>query len=316
MTLLTVTIRSTRILKSSFVLPLCLALCAAPALFAQASPVAPAAKYYEPGDGSQRINMAGRLRMLSQRIPSMACNKADGIEPEKSSANLTIAVSEFSAILKALEIGDEDLGIFGPEKRGKTLIRIEQVNDMWTPFGLLAADVSDVQSAARAIDVLAKDSGPLLANAVILVSDVVDQYFNPVVTIQAEAMTIDFAGRQRMLVQRMSKNVCLISRDLNEDLATAELSKAYELFDATLNALQTGMPSVGISVPPNQAVVDGLQVVAVSWAEMSPLMQRAMGGEEFDDATRTEVFNGMNDLTGKMNKVVHLYADASLLGRS
>ena len=273
-------------------------------------------QYYDPGDGSHRINMSGRLRMLSQRIVGMACNQADGIEPVKSSENLQIAVAEFSTILNALENGNPDLRIIGPEQRGRTLIRITQLGEIWNQFGGVAGSISDAQGASDAIAVLARDSGPLLAGAIILVNDIVEQYFNPVVTIQAEAMTIDFAGRQRMFAQRMSKNVCLINMGLNEEVAIAELSKAYELFDATLGALQTGMPSVGVSAPPNQGVVDGLQVVVAAWDEMSPLLVRAMNGERFDDTTRAVVFNGMNDLTQKMNTVVGLYADASLLGGS
>lgn len=254
--------------------------------------------------------------MLSQRIVGMACNQADGIEPVKSSENLQIAVAEFSTILNALENGNPDLRIIGPEQRGRTLIRITQLGEIWNQFGGVAGGISDAQGASDSIAVLARDSGPLLAGAIILVNDIVEQYFNPVVTIQAEAMTIDFAGRQRMFAQRMSKNVCLINMGLNEEVAMAELSKAYELFDATLGALQTGMPSVGVSAPPNQGVVDGLQVVVAAWDEMSPLLVRAMNGERFDDTTRAVVFNGMNDLTQKMNTVVGLYADASLLGGS
>lgn len=270
--------------------------------------------YYTPGDGAHRINMSGKLRMLSQRIPGMACNAASGIRVEESEAALGAATQEFEQILAALKFGDEALSITDREDNRKTLSFIADVEAQWIPFAEHAKYVLAADDAGRHFTSLAADSGPLLGSAADLVHRIVNVYFDPVTTRQSDAMTIDFAGRQRMLAQRMSKNVCLINEGVQVEQAREELADAYGLFDATLTALQTGMPSAGVSPPPNEAVEAGLQTVVAAWAKVSPLMERAMQGETFDATLRAEVFDALNTLTFKMNTVVHLYSDATAYG--
>lgn len=270
--------------------------------------------YYTPGDGSHRINMSGKLRMLSQRIPGMACNQASGIEPVKSLANLEAANAEFNRILAALRHGDENLKITSAEESRLTLSYIDAVDARWAPFEAVATDVLAGQVTEDSMLTLATASGPLLGDAADLVQRIVGVYYDPVTTRQSDAITIDFAGRQRMLAQRMSKNVCLINMGVSVEAATAELAEAYRLFDATLAALQVGMPSAGVSPPPNDAVVAGLEIVVDTWDGMAPHMRSAIDGETFDTDTRVEVFNGMNLLTARMNAVVGLYSDAAVIG--
>ncbi|MEL6641312.1 MAG: type IV pili methyl-accepting chemotaxis transducer N-terminal domain-containing protein [Pseudomonadota bacterium] len=273
-----------------------------------------ARSYYEMDDGNQRINLSGRLRMLSQRIPGMACNNAAGIEAAKSQANLSAAVEEFSVILAGLQVGDPELQIFGPEESRRVLGGIIQLRERWEPFQELAIDVLDGDAAAVAVDELAAHSLPLLTDAQVLVGRIVERHYDRVLTIQSETFTIDFAGRQRMLAQQMSKNICLLHSDGATDAALEELKKGYTLFDATLNALQVGMPEVGVSAPPNRTVEEGLQVVADAWEDLTPTLERAMAGEQFDEATRIQLFHDLNALTAKMNEAVKMYVSASALG--
>ncbi len=270
--------------------------------------------YYAADDGNQRINLSGRLRMLSQRIPGMACNNAAGIEPDASQTNLATAVEEFSLILAGLEVGDVDLDIFGPEESRRVLGGIKQLRARWEPFQTQALVVLEEQGSGRAVDELAAASLPLLRDAQVLVGRIVERHYDRVLTIQSETFTIDFAGRQRMLAQQMSKNICLIHSQDDSAQALEELKKGYTLFDATLDALQQGMPQVGVSAPPNQTVIDGLQVVDDAWVALQPRLQDAMAGVTFDDATRVQLFHDLNALTGKMNEAVKMYVKASALG--
>lgn len=270
--------------------------------------------YYTPGDGSHRINMSGKLRMLSQRIPGMACNQVSGIEPVKSFANLEAANAEFNRILAALKYGDDDLKITSQEDNRLTLSYIDAVHSQWEPFEAVVTNVLADEVTEESMLTLAKTSGPLLGDAADLVQRIVSVYYDPVTTLQSDAITIDFAGRQRMLAQRMSKNVCLINMGVSVEAATAELAEAYRLFDATLAALQVGMPSAGVSPPPNDAVVAGLEIVVDTWDGMAPHMRSAIDGDTFDTETRIEIFNGMNLLTARMNTVVGLYSDATVIG--
>lgn len=268
-------------------------------------------RYYIADDGNQRINLSGRLRMLSQRIPGMACNSAAGIETAASQKNLANAVAEFTLILNGLSDGDTDLAIYQPEDSQRVLNGIDQVQDRWTPFELQALSVLDGQDADAAVAELAAASLPLLTDAQILVGRVVERHYDRVLTIQAEAFTIDFAGRQRMLAQQMSKNVCLLHTNGDRDAALAELERGFTLFDATLNALQVGMAEVGVMPPPNEAVAHGLEVVHNRWGILTPTLEAVMAGALMTEESRVALYHDLNQLTAEMNAVVQMYVAAS-----
>ena len=73
-------------------------------------------------NAEERINYSGKLRMLSQRIPSAACHLSRGIDVEGARALLRAAPAEFEQILTALEFGgDTELNIKHPETRRKSI---------------------------------------------------------------------------------------------------------------------------------------------------------------------------------------------------
>ena len=91
--------------------------------------------------GSERINFAGKLRMLSQRIPAAACNLNAGVSADNSAKILTAASAEFDKIMHALEHGDPSLNINGKERRGKTRAAIADVHVQWDPMSLARSQI-------------------------------------------------------------------------------------------------------------------------------------------------------------------------------
>ncbi len=302
--------------KTALTLSACLITVTAVPALAETSTSASSSRYYVAGDGNQRINLSGRLRMLSQRIPSMACNSAAGIEQASSQENLAAAVAEFTLILNGLSDGDPNLEIYGREGSQRVLQGIAQLEARWDPFAEAAQSVLTGRVTDPAVQELASTSLPLLKDAQMLVGRVVEQHYDRVHTIASEAFTIDFAGRQRMLAQQMSKNVCLLHTNGDTAAARAELEKGFALFDATLNALKVGMAEVGITPPPNETVVEGLAVVDAAWQDVVPRLQAAMAGARFDQEERAALLNDLNALTAKMNAAVKMYVAASALSEA
>ena len=85
----------------------CAALTIAPAAYANAAQITQAS-FVEDTGASQRIDLSGKLRMLSQRIPAAACALKAGVAPDESRALLDNSLGEFEAILAALEFGNDD----------------------------------------------------------------------------------------------------------------------------------------------------------------------------------------------------------------
>ncbi|MDX8347875.1 type IV pili methyl-accepting chemotaxis transducer N-terminal domain-containing protein [Cognatiyoonia sp. IB215446] len=272
------------------------------------------AQFVEDIGASQRIDFSGKLRMLSQRIVAAGCNYAAGIDPERSGAMLRATSEEFQRIVDALEYGDPDLGIIGVEERRRTLVGISKLRTLWDPTNETAQLIAQGHGSPELVEQLADQSAPLLEMAKLLVSEVSAQYSDPTALLQADALAIDIAGRQRMLSQRMSKNVCLIRSDINTATATGELEGAMQMFEVSLMALRHGMPDAGIKEPPNDEIVAGLDVVIADWDALKPIVGTVLAKQSIDEEQRAIMFNGALAMTGHMNTVVGLYSEASKLG--
>lgn len=272
------------------------------------------ASLIESTGGPERINLSGKLRMLSQRIPAASCNMVARIDPETSAKILAGATREFEKILHALEHGDESLGIIGPEKRRKTLAAIEALKVDWEPMDEAANWMIKNGPDPELSQVLADHSDALLEEAKVLVSEITGEYSDPAALMQSDALRIDIAGRQRMLSQRMSKDACLIMSDLNKEAAIGTMSKTVAMFDVSLGALVNGMPAAGIKASSDPAIIAGLDTVAQDWTVFKPKLDALAAGESWDENARAEMFTGLNRLLVNMNKVVGLYAEASKIG--
>ena len=265
------------------------------------------ARYAQEIGASERVNFSGKLRMLSQRVVATSCTFAAGIEPQKTGHDMRAAKGEFTLIVDALENGNSHIGIHGAEKRRKTRAQIDLLKDKWMPVALNIDAVNTLPSEAANVATVADLSAPLLDSAKLLVSELSAQYSDPAAMLQADAMLIDISGRQRMLIQRMSKNACLIASGINSDAAKTELSATLKLFETSLTALRSGMPDAGIKAPPTTQISEGLAVVATNWNALKPAVITLLDDGTLSLEDRPTVSQGMTQRTGKMKKVGTFY---------
>ena len=279
------------------------------------APVSPAtAQNFSTDVGSsERINLAQQLGTLTQRIIASACNVNAGVAVRESAAVLRISASQYERINDALLHGNRGFGILGEENRPRTLQAINGLAEVWTPLQseALTAEVSADQDGMIAS--IAVQSDPVLEEVSILVSEITAQYADPVALLHADALLIDIAGRQRLLAQRMSKDVCLIASGIEVDAAREELVATIALFDTSLNGLANGVESVGLLPPPTQKIAEGLQFVTDEWSKIRPTLDEVVAGTQIDDTTRAELFGAFLGMEARMNNVVFMYASNSKL---
>lgn len=284
----------------------------AAAMLATSSPAAATGFNADVGS-SERINLSGQLGTLSERILAAACNLDAGIATIESNAVLKISTHHFSRIHDALMYGNRGFGILGEEQRPRTLQAINALNAHWVP---LQQDANATESGAANLShvaSLALQSGPLQAEAKVLVSEITGQYADPVALLRADAMLIEIAGRQRMLAQRMSKDVCLLASGVDDDQARTELTESIQLFEISLDALQNGLESVGVRPPPTAKIAGGLDIVADEWGQISPLVEAQLAGATLDEGAREQLFFAFLGLEARINNVVNMYDDNSKL---
>lgn len=272
------------------------------------------AQFLEDVGAAERINYAGKLRMLSQRIPAAACNVYAEISPAESEAILHASILEFDTILAALEYGDENLGIIGAEERRKTIAAIHLLKEHWLPIEEIVLEIEHHATTTEHVQYMADENIAILEDAKLLVSEISGEYADPTALLQSDALRIDIAGRQRMLTQKISKDVCFIASGINADAAKEVLGGTINMFETSLNALHHGMPEAGIGAAPNAEIAAQLEVVAEDWSLIKPHLDVVMAGGTLDDATRGDVFNGLNKVMVDMNIAVGMFTESSKLG--
>lgn len=271
------------------------------------------AAFIEDVGSTERINFSGKLRMLSQRIPSAACHLAAGVDPKGARTLLSGAKDEFDKILNALEFGDADLNIKGEEKRRKTLAQLHDLRGKWEPFAATVDQIVAGNSSDENVMLVIKESMSILESAKLLVSEISGQYSNPAEMTQAGALVIDIAGRQRMLTQKMSKESCAAWAG-HLPGATESLAGTMQVFEASLTALTHGMPAAGIKVPPTAEIAEGLYVVNKDWLGVKDMLVSVSTGNTPDADQAAQIFHQLNATMADMNKVVVMYTAAEKPG--
>ncbi|CAN0599449.1 unnamed protein product, partial [Ectocarpus sp. 12 AP-2014] len=260
---------------------------------------------------NERIDLSGKLRMLSQRIPSAACHMAAGIDPEGAAKQLDASVVEFEKILGALEFGDADLNVQLPEERRKTIAKIHETREAWAPFKAAAIAIAAGDNSGDDLQIILSQNLSLLSSAQSLVSEMIEQYSTSPSTTQADLFLVDIAGRQRMLTQKMSKESCTIVSGVGNGDSVKDLQGTMQMFEVSLEALRFGMPALGIRKPPTPEISEGLGDVLSEWKALKPSLEAVLSDAKLDKAAASEKFNALNSTMATMNAVVGLYVEAS-----
>lgn len=123
------------------------------------------------------------------------------------------------------------------------------------------------------------------------------------------AATINLAGKQRMLTQKMSKEFFLIALQHEVETNKLNLLETYTLFDKTLTGLVAGDENLGLPGTKQPSIVEQLDQVKALWTDFMPLMQTAADYKTtaVDAAMISKVAASNLPLLSEMNKAVKMY---------
>lgn len=272
------------------------------------------AQFIEDANGSERINFAGKLRMLTQRLASYSCAVASGVDTENSILVLQAAAGEYSKIINGLEFGDPDLNINSAETKRKITYKINEKLEAWVPFHTAVQSLINDPSDAQAIAYISENNMGLLQHAKDLVVVISATYSNPSEMLQSDAMLIDIAGRQRMLSQKMGKEICAVVSG-NTALGTSEVfEQTMNTFETSLLALRDGFAAAGISAPPTPEINEQIQLIWSDWETVKQdLAKLAESGFKSLEA-EAEALHHLDDILVDMNRAVIMYTQNAKLG--
>ncbi len=243
--------------------------------------------------------------MLTQRMSRAAVFSHLDVEQTRHMELLRVSHSDFTKALAGLRYGDADLGL-PVEDDAKVIEGIASVEELWAPFdakvrGMLDRDAVTPEDIAY----VAETNTNLLFLCDNVVQQIVEVYGNKDVHI-GHAVSINVAGRQRMLSQKMAKEAGLIAFGEDKEGVAATLNKTADLFDVSLSALITGLPTVTLPAPPPGVMMKLYEVEAV-WADYQPIIRRVANMQEAADYELAAIAAQADPLLKKMNDAVTAY---------
>lgn len=253
---------------------------------------------------SERIDLSGRLHMLSQRIAASTCSLEAGVEPSISKGIMAGSADEMDRIMNALTNGNPLMKIIGAEDDPRVMNSIAQVNNNWQPVRKVIDEMHTRGENPNGLAKVEAWNEPYFEYASLLVSEISAEYANPADLLQRDAILVDLAGRQRMRTQMMLKQACETWMGRADP---SELTETIGVFERTLNALLNGAADVGISKAPTPALEAALLAVQEDWAQIKPTMASITQGADLPEAGRTSLYLSLNELLIKSNGIVTGY---------
>lgn len=246
------------------------------------------------------INLAGKQRMLTQKMSKEILLVAKGIDADANKANLQKTAALFDKTLKGLVNGDAELGL--PKTTDADILaQLGKVSALWEEFKANTDAVVAGTTDRAVLEKVAAQNMPLLKNmnkAVQMYAGMSGSDLDP-----AMATTINLAGKQRMLTQKMTKELLLVANGIDADANKANLVKTTELFERTLKGLLDGDAELGLPGTKDAAIRAQLETVQGLWAEYKPVLEQAdTSAEGLAKAAELNL-----PLLKEMNKAVKMY---------
>lgn len=258
------------------------------------------------------VNIAGRQRMLSQKITKLVLSVANGNDKDRIPLRESIDLYESS--LRILQYGGNVNGSLVPSAPDALNSYFEKNKILWFLFKQKAELVTRERRHntvfSEAIAYMRENDEIFLEKS----DDVVTAY-DTLPASQEFAHEINVAGRQRMLSQKMSKYALFIAAGEHGDFRS-NLKEAIQLYDASFVSMRNG----GVSSPwgnevkkPPPAVKLALDALEPAWhrykLNAESIQSKPRDNLEFKEAVEfvrmnnNELLNVSDEVTGKFEEI-------------
>ena len=257
-------------------------------------------------DLANAINLAGKERMLTQKMSKEALLIFIGIDVNSNAKKLKATSSLFEKSLKGLRDGDKELNLV---KSGDKEIEksIDEAQKLWIPFKKRVENVASFKDITdetfRYID---KQNIPLLKK----MNDITILYtkLNSSKSSKLKmANDINLAGKERMLTQMIAKDILLYQAKIREKKALKSLNSSVKLFDDILNGLYNGDKNLNLVGTKLPKIVKALDSAKKSWQESKELIEKSLKDRDNQDLLK-ELISKLDNTKSLMNRAVELYA--------
>ena len=263
----------------------------------------------EAAKAKHRIDVAGRQRMLTQRMSKAVCLALPGRDAARWSEEAFLAATTFESVLSALLNGAEDGSIL-PATDPEEIAALQEVEALSDGFTASVKQIASRDLHTAAMQLVLSRNQQVLQRMNAAVSEIErvsgNRTIDPMV-----AATISQAGRQRMLTQKMAKELCLIAGKLDLLVSRENLAQSMALFEITMRLLINGNPERDLWTAPTIEIASKLSEVQARWERIKPRLLNVLAGGKITEATLLEVVKETDVLLIEMDDAVALWVDHS-----
>jgi nitrate/nitrite-specific signal transduction histidine kinase len=255
------------------------------------------------------INLAGRQRMLTQKMSKEFLLVALQVDPAGNRTALKQTIELFESSLSRLQKGDADLFIPAPPSPEITA-QLETVRASWgTLKPALEKGTGGGAIAPEDVAAVASLNLPVLTE----MHKAVEMYDQAAKAagVQTAGTVVNVAGRQRMLSQKMAKEILLIALKQSADENRTQLKADAELFSKVQAGLVNGDPQLGLPATSNKTILAQMSKVDSLWKEFQPLATEAETSPEVPAPVVAKVADLSPKLLNEMNRAVSMYESES-----
>jgi len=258
------------------------------------------------------LNLSGRQRMLSQKMSKEVVLVALDVDRSQNLSNLQKTAVLFDTTLKALRDGDSAMQLPATEER-RILKQLDKINSRhWVPFYAVIKEILAAKTVNDAqLEAIATQNPALLKQ----MNKCVKMYEKRAAKAGLKAapglaVSINLAGKQRMLTQKMSKEALLFAKGYKVEDNKLNVLETATLFSRTLTGLSKGDPTLDLPGTSNTEIVQQLAIVAKLWRPFEKVMSSAYAPESktlTPEQIRTVAELNL-PLLKAMNKAVGMFA--------
>jgi len=257
---------------------------------------------------AESINSAGKGRMLIQKMTKEALLIKSNLDKEKNLNNLKNSSEEFNDIFSNL-----------PTLENRNIEKeLKVINSLWSEFYKNIKIILENKADKNSFEFLEKNNMKLIAEIDKLIKLYIKE--NGVDNKLTLANDINLAGKQRMLTQRMVKDLLAIKNDFNKQKHVKDFKESQELFEKTLNGLLHGDKSLHLHGTNLPKIVNQLKIVKKEWDGAKPIFKKALEGKYIKeaigklDAILKEMDRAVTYYTKSINRQKQRMKLASILG--
>jgi len=245
------------------------------------------------------INLAGKQRMLTQKMSKEALLIRNNIEKEKNIQLLKKDIALFNKTLLGLISGDKDLKLVKVDD-AKVQNQLQKVKKLWLPFKKHLENVANKNSTEKDFGYITSHNIELLKNMHQAVLDfiTVSKKVSKIKSTLAE--DINIAGRQRMLTQKMAKDMLQIASNINTKKSIDDLKSTKKLFADSLSGLQSRSKLSNVTKQ--------LKIVQTLWTKTQKFITPSLS----KDAKKVKIVaSALDKIKIQMNKAVVMYQNSA-----